>query len=347
MSEDADRRTLPPTPKRVQEFRDRGEVARSRDLTAAATLAGGAIAGLMWAPRSLGTLEDVVRSSFGGLGRTSAGAALANAGAALISTALPVLIGGLGGCTLAMAAQLGFPLPLVAPKFDFSRLLSPGSLGQLFSPKAAAGRVLTAIAKVAFVGFAAGLAIASSRELFAADGDARLVGPRLAGTIARLVVYAGGALALLAALDYVLARRRMAAQLRMTPEEMKRERRDSDGDPQVRARRRRRMREISKRRVAHEVKRADVVLVNPTEYAVALRYRADEDRAPRVVAKGRGDEAEYIRDLARSAGVPIVPSPPLTRLLHKTVPEGREIPSTLFQAVAEVLAYVYRLQGRK
>ena len=106
------------------------------------------------------------------------------------------------------------------------------------------------------------------------------------------------------------------------------------------------MRELAKRRLAAAVKTADVVLVNPTEYAVALRYRAGEDRAPRVVAKGRHAVAERIRDLARRAGIPIMPQPPLTRLLHKLVPEGKEIPRTLYHAVAEVLAYVYRLRRR-
>lgn len=106
------------------------------------------------------------------------------------------------------------------------------------------------------------------------------------------------------------------------------------------------MRELAKRRVPAAVKSADVVLVNPTEYAVAIRYDSGSDRAPRVVAKGRGASAERIRELARKAGVPVVPEPPLCRMLHKLVPEGREIPPQLFAAVAEVLAYVYRLRGR-
>jgi len=103
---------------------------------------------------------------------------------------------------------------------------------------------------------------------------------------------------------------------------------------------------MARRRLAAVVPKADVVLVNPTEYAVALRYDANEDRAPRVLAKGRGAAAERIREMARKAGVPIVPEPPLCRLIHKLVPEGKEIPSQLFSAVAEVLAYVYRLRGR-
>jgi flagellar biosynthetic protein FlhB len=135
--------------------------------------------------------------------------------------------------------------------------------------------------------------------------------------------------------------------MRMTPAEAKREHREQEGDPQVRRRRRQRMRELARRRLATSVKTADVVLVNPTEYAVALRYQTGTDRAPRVVAKGRLVVAEQIRTLARQTGIPILAQPPLCRLIHKLVPEGREIPARLYQAVAEVLAYVYRLkQGR-
>jgi flagellar biosynthetic protein FlhB len=90
-----------------------------------------------------------------------------------------------------------------------------------------------------------------------------------------------------------------------------------------------------------------VVLVNPTEYAVALRYKTDKDRAPRVLVKGRRGAAGHIRELARKAGIPILERPPLTRLIFKLVPEGREIPAQLYQAVAEVLAYIYRLKERR
>ena len=132
----------------------------------------------------------------------------------------------------------------------------------------------------------------------------------------------------------------------MSKSEVKREHRDQEGDPIIKARRRRRMRELVRRRVAAVVPKADVVLVNPTEYAVALRYLSGSDRAPRVLAKGRGAAAEFIRTIARKAGVPIVPEPPLTRMIYKLVPEGREIPATLYKAGAEVLAYVYRLKRR-
>jgi flagellar biosynthetic protein FlhB len=114
----------------------------------------------------------------------------------------------------------------------------------------------------------------------------------------------------------------------------------------VKGRRRQRMRELAKRRMAVAVATADVVVVNPTHYAVALRYDDKQDAAPVVVAKGVDEQAEKIREIARSKGVPVLSRPPLARALYKHVKEGRAVPSNLYRAVAEVLAYVYRLRQR-
>jgi len=115
---------------------------------------------------------------------------------------------------------------------------------------------------------------------------------------------------------------------------------------QRRGKRRKRHREISRGLAKIEVPRADALVVNPTHVAVAIRYRRDEGRAPRVTAKGKGELAEYMRDLARMNAVPIVQDIPLARLLHRKVKVGREIPATTYKAVAAILAYVYRLTGR-
>jgi flagellar biosynthetic protein FlhB len=114
----------------------------------------------------------------------------------------------------------------------------------------------------------------------------------------------------------------------------------------VKGRRRQRMREMAKRRMAAAVKTADVVLVNPTHYAVALRYDDKEDVAPVVVAKGTDEQADKIREIARQNGIPVLSRPPLARALYKHVKEGRTVPSNLYRAVAEVLAYVYRIRHR-
>ncbi len=347
--DDKDRRTHAPTPKREQDFRKRGEVAFSRDLTMVSTVLGGAIAGALFGQRSLATLSDNLRGSLGGLDGTATDVALHNTAGAFVTAALPVMLGALFGYLLSIV-QRGFPLSLQFPKPDFMRPLSFSNLGQIVSLKAAAGRTLKSLAKMMVVAMAAYLALRGEFARMIADPilDARGTAIGLSAALGRLTMVAGFALAVLAVIEYVQSRRQLAAKMRMTPEEIKREYREQEGDPQVRRRRRQRMREISRRRLVQAVKGADVVVVNPTEYAVALRYRAGEDRAPRVVAKGPCVVAERSRELARTAGIPILAQPPLARLLHKIVPEGREIPSHVYHAVAEVLAYVFKLRrGRQ
>jgi flagellar biosynthetic protein FlhB len=346
---DNDRRVHQPSPKRVQDFRKRGEIALSRDLVTVATLLAGAFALLAMGPRVLAGLSDHMRGSLAGLDVADGAGAARHALGVAFAALLPVCMVAMVAALVAGLVQLGWPPALRGLSFDLTRPFSPGNLGSLVSPKAAGGRLFMSAAKLVLVGGVAALAVRGEQRRFLVDPTlgAPALGARLAAAAARVGIAASAALALLGALDYVLQRRKKSAELRMTPEELKREHREQEGDPQVRRRRRHRMRELAKRRLVTAVKGADVVIVNPTEYAVALRYQAGEDRAPRVLAKGRGAVAERIRELARQAGVPILPKPPLARLIHKLVPEGREIPPSLYHAVAEVLAYVYKLRHRR
>jgi flagellar biosynthetic protein FlhB len=345
VSADQDRKTHAPTPKRIGEFRKRGEIALSRDLTAIATFAGGAAAVALFGRSSVAAVGDLVRDQLAGLEHVRFDAAVAAFGGA----AFPLCAGALVGYLASAAAQLGFPPAWKMPAFDPGRVLNPQNIVQFFNPKAAGKRAFLSIAKVAVVAIAAAIAVDSEIRRFIDQPaeNAMALGQRLAAALARVTLMGGAALAALAALDYWWTRRQLYSRMRMTPEEIKREHREQEGDPQIRRRRRQRMRELARRRIASAVKTADVVVVNPTHYSVALRYNAKEASAPRVVAKGRGPIAARIRELARSAGVPILSQPPLARLLYKVVPEGRQIPANLYQAVAEVLAYVYRLRDRR
>ncbi|MBC7325285.1 MAG: EscU/YscU/HrcU family type III secretion system export apparatus switch protein, partial [Moorella sp. (in: Bacteria)] len=149
----------------------------------------------------------------------------------------------------------------------------------------------------------------------------------------------------LAAVDYVFQRREYQRNLRMTRQEVKEEMKQTEGDPLVRSRLREKQRRLARHRMMHAVPRATVVITNPTHVAVALRYRETEG-APRVVAKGAGSIAERIKDVARRHNVPIVEDPPVARALFRQVDIGQEIPLALYQAVAEILARIYRLRGR-
>jgi flagellar biosynthetic protein FlhB len=155
------------------------------------------------------------------------------------------------------------------------------------------------------------------------------------------------AFVVLAVLDFVYQHYEFMQGLRMTKQEVKDEMKQMEGDPQVKGRIRQLQREMAQRRMMDEVPRADVVITNPTQYAVALKYVSGQMNAPKVVAKGRGPIAARIREIAQEHGIPLVENPPLARTLYHDVELEHPIPPELFKAVAEILAYVFRIRGRR
>jgi len=151
----------------------------------------------------------------------------------------------------------------------------------------------------------------------------------------------------IAALDFLYQRWDYEKKLRMSRQELKDELKQREGDPQIKARLRSLQRQIARQRMMQRLKEADVVVTNPTRLAVALKYERGRMAAPMVVAKGRGFIAEKIREIATAAGVPIVENKPLAEILFRTVEIGQLIPEALYRAVAEILAYVYRIKGRR
>jgi flagellar biosynthesis protein FlhB len=162
-----------------------------------------------------------------------------------------------------------------------------------------------------------------------------------------LAIKAGTALVLLAILDYAYGYYKHEKSLRMTKQEIKDEFRQQEGDPMVRSQRRRKARETIQRYLATEVKRANVIVMNPTHFAVALRYDKEQDAAPIVVAKGADFVAKRIREIAKENDIPVVENPPLARTLFRAVEVGSMIPPELYRAVAELLAYVFQQRDGK
>ena len=175
--------------------------------------------------------------------------------------------------------------------------------------------------------------------------DAKVLAGAVAAALARVAVPIVGAQAALAALDLLLIRLKHMRTLRMSREELKQESRESDGDPRVKARLRKLRATRARARMMTAVPTATVVVTNPTHYAVALAFDRDKREAPRVVAKGADEVAARIRDLAREHNVPLVANPPLARALF-VLELDAEIPAEHFAAVAEIIAYVWRLRGR-
>ncbi|MEM6990428.1 MAG: EscU/YscU/HrcU family type III secretion system export apparatus switch protein [Myxococcota bacterium] len=349
MSGDQDQRTHEPTPRRKEEFRKKGDIARSKDLAVLATIAGGLWAGVAFAGQSAETLTGYARLRWAAIDVPLEPGAYLDAAGVIASAAAPTVVGAAAGWIIAVGAQLGWPPSLKPPGFDVVKIITFQAAAQIFNPKAAAVRALMATAKVLVVFLAAYLAVRSEYRavLGASASDAIALADRLGPAAKKMFVYGAMALAVLAAIDVWHQRRQMGNKLKMTAEEVKREHKDAEGDPHVRKKRRQRAMEMAKKqRPEIAVRTADVVVVNPTHFSVAIRYDKDQDNAPRVVTKGKDAVAFKIREAARKRGIPIVEEPPLARLMFKLVPDGELIPEKLYNAVAEVLAYVYRLRNR-
>jgi flagellar biosynthetic protein FlhB len=244
-------------------------------------------------------------------------------------------------------AQIGFEIhtePL-APKF--SKLNPLAGLKRIFSLRGLV-EMLKSLAKIAFIAVIAGSVVSGYLPQFPTlvRGDLGTIWDFTQTAAFQIMLYVCLAMMALAALDYAYQRWQHEQSLKMTKQEIKDERKQSEGDPQIKARIRSLQRQAAYHRMIAEVPLADVVITNPTHLAVALRFDPAEMAAPRVVAKGADHVAQRIRDIAREHGVPLVENPPLAQALHRMADVGDPIPVELYRAVAEVLAYVYRLKGR-
>lgn len=340
-------RTEEPTPKRLRDARRRGEVAQSRDLTSAASLAG-AIAALAIAGSHLaGSLVSVYARAFAGAARPAESApagVLWDGVLTGLSAIAPVLAAGVLLPALVSFLQVGalFTTAPVAPKLE--RIDPAAGLRRVFSLQSFV-ETLKAVVKL---GVVAGIAYAL---LWDAAGDlarTALAAPHVSAGLAvglalRVAAVAAAAFAAVAVLDFLYQRWQHRRRLRMTRYEVQREHKETEGDPRHRAERQRVHREILTHNMLQDVRRATVVIVNPEHVAVALVYEKEGEGAPRVVAKGENVLAARIIDIAREAGVPVIRNVPLAHALLR-LELGEEIPEELYEAVAEILKFVYRLE---
>ncbi|MFN7085433.1 MAG: flagellar biosynthesis protein FlhB [Burkholderiales bacterium] len=349
MSEESDlERTESATPKRLEEAREKGQVARSQELSTFVVLLAGA-GGLVFMGGSL--FERVSGVMKRGLQFRSGPASDPH----LMVTALhelmgDALLGLLPLLALVLVAALAAPLLLsgwifIPPKLDFQRLSPAHGLGRMFSLPGAA-ELFKALAKALVIGGIAAWVMWHNREaLLSLTGNSIESGSAQMGSLlgsSILTVVCG--MLLIAAIDVPYQLWSHYNKLKMTREEVRQEARESEGDPHLKARIRSIQREAARRRMMAEIPKADVIVTNPTHYAVALRYSSDTMRAPRVVAKGAHLLAQRIRELGEAHRVPIMEAPPLARALYHHTELGDEIPETLYTAVAELLAYIFQLR---
>jgi flagellar biosynthetic protein FlhB len=259
----------------------------------------------------------------------------------------PVMAVGFAASMVGGVAQVGFLASGYPLKPDLNKLNPIAGLGRIFSLRGGV-ELLKSLLKVTIIGYLVYSSIRSGYPGLASAIEMPLpeVLAMLLLVLWKMAIRVAVALFVFSAFDYLYMRYMFERQIMMTKEEVKQEYKQTEGDPLLRARIRQRMRELARRRMMQEVPKADVVITNPTEVAVALRYEPKEMSAPRLVAKGQRLIADKIREIARSAGVPIVQNPALAWTIHKTVEVGAEIPEGLYKAVAEVIAYVYQLKRR-
>jgi flagellar biosynthetic protein FlhB len=349
----AQERTEQPTPKRLEEARRKGQIPRSRDLTAAAVMLAGGSALYMMGGAMGSQLHSMMTSGLSisrdeALDAAHLAPALGTLAAMGLRAILPVLAIVLVAAILAPLALGGwsFSNESLAPKFErlnplqgFKRMFSMRSLVELTKALAKFGAVAFIAVLVLWSDSAELLSLGKEPMQQAIGHAAKLSGQAL------LLISAG--LLLIAGIDVPYQLWQHNKQLKMSREEIRQEMKESEGSPEVKGRIRQIQQDMARQRMMQDVPKADVVVTNPTHFAVALRYDESRMRAPIVVAKGVDLVAARIREVATENQVAIFEAPPLARVLYRNVEIGDEIPSHLYVAVAQVLSYVFQLRVAK
>jgi flagellar biosynthetic protein FlhB len=336
------------TPRRLEEALKRGQFARSSEVQTVFVLMAGLLAMTLFGREMWQTLGIVAARSLGHLHEVPLSEAYiqsyALGGVWLLAKCVgPIVLAAVIAALLAGAIQSRFNTASEALSPRWERLNPVEGFQRIFSMRSAAP---TAIAFVKFVVVIA-LMYSVVKEvladpIFYTSVNAARIASFLAESSAKIILRVGIAMIFVAIADYTYQFWQTNRDLMMTRDELKEELKNTEGNPHMKARMRRRRTAITVRKQLLEVPKADVIVTNPTHFAVALRYDRKTMRAPRIVAKGARHNALRIREIAAQHGVPIVENKPLARLMYRYGRVGAEIPTQLYQAVAEVLAWVYR-----
>ncbi len=351
MSDDSDQeKTEQPTEKKLRESREKGEVPRSRDLSGALVVLAG-VAALLNSGQSaleharrifalcLGYSRDALFTD--ALAGSALHAAMHEALGLFAPVAIATLLAALAGPLL--LGGLNFSTEALQPKFE--RLDPIKGLGKIFALRGLV-ELGKALLKLLFIGGVLALVLQHWQGELQATGRGSVAAgiAQSIGLLGRAALWFGSILALIGAIDALYQKFDHAKNLRMTKQEIKDEMKESEGNPEMKGRIRQVQQAQARRRMMEDLPNADVLVVNPTHFAVALRYDDGRMGAPRVIAKGVDVLAAQIRLVAASHRIPVVEAPPLARALYATTELGREIPASLFVAVAQVLAWVYQLK---
>ncbi|HSW05115.1 flagellar biosynthesis protein FlhB [Aquabacterium sp.] len=348
---DAQDRNLPASERKIRKAREDGQVARSRDLAHLAIVGGGGAVLVAFAPQ----LAEAMRKLLGtGLRFDAKMLAqpdvlthrLAELTWAWLLILMPIGAVGIGLALASGIAAGGWNFTMKPLMPNFGKLNPLSGIGRMFSSEQ-----FTQVGKACFLALLLGGIGAFYLKLHFGDFHDALTMPLPAALQQTANALLGGllllvlALVVFAVIDVPLQRFLVLKRLKMSHQEMKQEYKDAEGNVEVKAKVKARMREMAKKRMLAAVPKADLVVMNPTHYAVALKYEDGSMSAPRVVAKGADLLAMRIRDLAKEHKVPVLQLAPLARALYANTEVDQEVPARLFQAVAQVLAYVYQLRA--
>jgi len=338
------------TPHRREEARKKGQVARSTELNSFAVLFFGTIFLLFAAPALAHDLASVMREMFtqmyaGPISSADAVHRIMQLGFRVLLMLAPLFLATVAIAITVSGAQAGFRFSPEAMQPKFEKLDLAKGFKRLFSKRSMV-ELLRDILKLTLIGTVAYFAVHAEREGFMslADADMSAILAFTGWATFRVGIKIILALMILAIGDFAFQKYDFEKSIRMTKHEVKEELKQHEGSPQMRSRIRQVQRELARMRMTREVPKADVVITNPTSLAVALKYDPETMSAPVVIAKGARLLADKIKSIARNADVPIVENKPLARALYASVEVGMQVPADLYKAVAEVLAYVFRLR---
>jgi flagellar biosynthesis protein FlhB len=349
----AENKTEKATPKKRQEARKKGQVARSQDINGAVVMIASVLALSAFGPGMYQRMADATVSILdlikdpSVVDRKGIGELFTTIGGHVLVGIAPIVFVCAAAGVIASVGQVGFKPSLQAVAPDFKKLNPAHGLKNMFSPNSAFEAVKSTL-KVAAVGAIVAIALFPKLDEMAAlvGMPAQQMLPTLAGLILQIAQRAAGAYLAIAAADFFWQRYRFEKNLKMDKEEVKQEHKQQELPNEIRMAQRRRAMELARARMMDAVPTADVVVTNPTHYSVALKYDSNNP-APIVVAKGTDHLALRIRRTAAEHGVSVVPDPPLARALYASVDVGRMIPEEMFAAVAQLLAYVYKVAGAR
>lgn len=349
--DDSQERTEQPSSRKRDQARDEGSFATSKELSTFLMIAGSMAVLYFSAVWMFTGLADLMRGSFkllikGDLTVKEVSGLFNMVSYKFFVIILPALAIPLFGA-ISYVLQNGFALTTKPITPDLSKLDPLAGAKKILSTQSLV-ELAKSIVKISVIGFVVYKAVASEWQTmpFLIEADVFSVLSYVAGMTFKIMMKTLWVLALIAIVDYAFQRWNFEKGLMMSKEELKEEMKETEGDPIVKARIRSIQREMARKRMMAEVPKADVVVTNPTHIAVALKYDKEKANAPIVVAKGADMIAEKIKEVARKHGVPVVENKPLARALFKAVEVGKQIPADLYRAVAEILAYVYKLKNR-